>query len=231
MSLCRKAGVESGAMMMKKWKDERMRIIDADEVVKFYKNMGKEFPELSAGVHFSINDIINNLDNIDTVKNVHLGGKTAMNKYNDIEIETAENLLKNGYKWIVRNETGRLFAHFEKPFKNKVNNVWGSVGFDTSVCDFVPIFQSIHFDDKEPVSLESIVHPQILDDAEREYLSAVIKPFRDKVECITKKKLAYKEYIYIHIYADNIMLPRFKKGTMYKGMKPDHWYSLDELGL
>lgn len=52
-----------------------MRIIDADEVVKFYKNMGKEFPELNVGVHFSINDIINNLDNIDTVKNVHLGGK------------------------------------------------------------------------------------------------------------------------------------------------------------
>lgn len=45
-----------------------MRLIDADEVVKFYKNMGKEFPELSTGVHFSINDIINNLDNIDTVK-------------------------------------------------------------------------------------------------------------------------------------------------------------------
>ena len=40
-----------------------MRIIDADEVVKFYKNMGKEFPKLSIGTHFSINDIINNLDN------------------------------------------------------------------------------------------------------------------------------------------------------------------------
>lgn len=36
-----------------------MRLIDADEVVKFYKNTGKEFPELSVGVHFSINDIIN----------------------------------------------------------------------------------------------------------------------------------------------------------------------------
>ena len=47
-----------------------MRLIDEDEVVKFYKNMGEEFMELSV-----------NLDNIDTVKNVHLGGKTAMNKY------------------------------------------------------------------------------------------------------------------------------------------------------
>ena len=45
-----------------------MRLIDADEVVKFYKNMGKQFPELSVGVHFSMADIISNLDNIPTVK-------------------------------------------------------------------------------------------------------------------------------------------------------------------
>lgn len=72
---------------------------------------------------------------------------------------------------------------------------------------------------------------QILDDAEREYLSAVIKPFRDKVEYITKKPLVYKEYIYIHIYVDNIMLPRFKEGTMYKGMKICKAYTPEELGL
>ena len=45
-----------------------MRLIDADEVVKFYKNMGKQFPELSVGVHFAMADIISNLDNIPTVK-------------------------------------------------------------------------------------------------------------------------------------------------------------------
>lgn len=44
------------------------RLIDADEVVKFYKNMEKKFPELSVGVHFSIADIISNLENIPTVK-------------------------------------------------------------------------------------------------------------------------------------------------------------------
>ena len=218
---------------MKKWKDEYMRLIDADEVDKFYKNMGKEFPELSVGVHFSINDIINNLDNIDTVKNVNLGGKTAMTKYSDIEIKTAENLLEKGYKWIVRNETGRLFAHFAKPFKCKVNNVWGSVGFSTSVCDFVPIFQSIRSDDKEPVSLESIVHPQILDDAEREYLKGVIRPFKNKVKYITKRSImdGKKEYIYIHVTDDCICLPCFRKGSMYKGMEIDRNYSFEELGL
>ena len=207
-----------------------MRLIDADEVVKFYKNMGKEFPELSAGVHFSINDIINNLDNIDTVKNVHLGGKTAMTKYSDIEIQTAKNLLENGYMWIVRNENGRLFAHFAKPSKCKVNNVWGSVGFSTSVCDFVPIFQGIRSDDKEPVSLESIVHPQILDDAEKRYLKGVIRPFRNDVEKICKTAGGDREWIAFY-GKSYFFLPYFDAGTMYKGMKLGHKYSLEELGL
>lgn len=201
-----------------------MRLIDADEVVKFYKNMGKELPELSVGVHFSINDIINNLDNIDTVKNVNLGGKTAMTKYSDIEIKTAEALLKNGFKWITRSIYGAIIAYKIKPDKEKYSP------YRVICSHFVPIFESIKFDD-EPVSLENIVHPQILDDVERRYLSAVIKPFRDKVEYITKKPLVYTEYIYIHTYADNIMLPRFKEGTMYKGMKTNREYTPEELGL
>ena len=156
-----------------------------------------------------------------------------MTKYSDIEIQTANNLLKEGYKWIVRYETGRLFAHFKKPFKSKVNNVWGSVGFSTCVCDFVPIFQNISSDDKEPVSLESIVHPQILDDVERRYLSAVIKPFRNKVKAITKGYSDLdKEFIVIRCKnGDEACLPYFKAGTMYKGMERYKNYSLEELGL
>ena len=156
-----------------------------------------------------------------------------MNKYNDIEIETAKNLLKNGYKWIVRYETGRLFAHSAKPFRCKVNNTWGSVGFDTSVCDFVPIFQSIRFDDKEPVSLENIVHPQILDDAEKRYLKGVIRPFKDQARIIVKYASMNGRGEYIVIFTDEcrMVFPEFEAGTMYKGMKPGHGYSLEELGL
>ena len=150
-----------------------------------------------------------------------------MNKYSDIEIQTAKNLLEHGFMWIVKNKNGRLFAHFAKP--SKVNDFWASVGFGTCVCNYVPIFQSIRFDDKEPVSLERIVHPQILDDAEKRYLSAVIRPFRDKVRYIKK----CEDFIYITFeYGIGDMdFPPFEKGTMYKGMKPDHKYSLKELGL
>lgn len=208
-----------------------MRIIDADEVVKFYKNMGKEFPELSAGVHFSINDIINNLDNIDTVKNVHFGGKTAMTKYSDIEIQTAQNLLKKGYRWLYRSNFGTLYAYQTKPIINKAN--YGA-HYDILCKSYVPILQSVKSCD-EPVSLESIVHPQILDDVERRYLSAVIRPFKDKVLCIAKRSFKGDltlEYISIQLAGiEYTCLPRFKKGTMYKGMELDHWYTLKELGL
>ena len=205
---------------------EMTRLIDADEVVKFYKNMGKEFPELSVGVHFSINDIINNLDNIDTVKNVHLGGKTAMTKYSDIEIQTAEALLKNGFKWITRGIYGAIIAYKIKPDKEKYSS--GKV-----ICsDFVPIFESIKFDD-EPVSLENIVHPQILDDAEKRYLSAVIRPFRDNVKSISKGYSDLdKEFIAIDFKnGDEMFLPWFKAGTMYKDMEPGRKYTLEELCL
>lgn len=73
---------------------------------------------------------------------------------------------------------------------------------------------------------------EILDDAEKEYLSAVIKPFRNRVEYI--KKNYYVEYEYISIYIKNecnMCFPNFKKGTMYKRMKINKEYSLKELGL
>lgn len=164
-----------------------------------------------------------------------------MNKYNNIEIQTAENLLENGYMWIVRSKTGILFAHFAKP--SKVNNVWCSVGLISCVCNFVPIFQSVRFEDKEPTSLESIVHPQILDDAEKRYLSYVIKPFRDRVKFLKKYKGDLNfgpkyERICGQVRSEwdkNLIfsfdLVPFRTGTMYKGMEVGREYTIEELGL
>ena len=155
-----------------------------------------------------------------------------MTKYSDIEIQTAENLLKEGYKWIARDESGGLFAYTDKPIK--LDTFWCSDGISNCVCYYVPIFQSVRSDDKEPVSLESIVHPQILDDAERRYLSAVIRPFKDRVGSICKTFYT-SEYQHIYIVLRdcdyNMYLPIFKKGTMYKGMEFGRSYSLEELGL
>ena len=92
------------------------------------------------------------------------------------------------------------------------------------------------------LSLESIVHPPILDDAERKYLSAVISPFRDRVKHICRAWYITSsgEYqrnlsIYITLSDDvtsyHIDLPLFKKETMYKGMNIGKAYTLEELGL
>ena len=154
-----------------------------------------------------------------------------MNKYSEIEIQTAKVMLENQFKWIARNESGKLFVHSAKP--NKGSRIWWSDGYISQVCsEFVPIFQNIKFGDSEPVSLEAIVHPPILDDAERKYLSAVIKPFRKSVISIAKSTIyGESEAICIDTEKRYMVFPPFEKGTMYKGMKPDHGYSLEELGL
>lgn len=152
-----------------------------------------------------------------------------MNKYSGIEIETAKNLLEHGYRWINKSCLGSILAYENKPTENPRTFIPGK-----NVCtDCVPIFESIKSGD-EPTCLESIVHPQILDDAEKRYLSAVIRPFRDGVYYIKKisSNDMRKEYIDIGFEdGDDICLPWFIAGTMYKGMEIDKGYALEELGL
>lgn len=155
-----------------------------------------------------------------------------MTNYSDIEIQTAKNLLKEGYKWLVRYEIGRLIALSKKPIKS-TNNLWTTTGNSVCVGRFVPIFQGIRSDDKEPVSLEAIVHPPILDDAEKRYLSAVIKPFRNEKLKIVKHSSCNGSEEWLNFVSEkgSFYLPNFKTGTMYKGMKQDKHYTLEELGL
>lgn len=77
-----------------------------------------------------------------------------------------------------------------------------------------------------------IVEKEILDEEEKEYLSNVIKPFRDKVEYICKEPYINKEFIKITIKNDSsLCFPYFMKETMYKGMEANKKYTLKELGL
>ena len=74
----------------------------------------------------------------------------------------------------------------------------------------------------------------ILDDLERKYLSAVIKPFRKKISYIRKRKdlTKGKKYIQIELYdGDTMYFPYLANDEMYKGMKLDRNYTLEELGL
>lgn len=78
----------------------------------------------------------------------------------------------------------------------------------------------------------------ILDDAERRYLSAVIRPFRNKVNFICKSGIIGEpEWSYQYVFisfrdcSHDIDFPFFKTGTMYKGMELGKKYTLEELGL
>ena len=77
----------------------------------------------------------------------------------------------------------------------------------------------------------------VLDDVEKEYLSYVIKPFRNSVKYFYKFTCANGDYeaivakIEAYGYCDSLNFPKFKKGSMYTGMELIKEYSLEELGL
>lgn len=81
--------------------------------------------------------------------------------------------------------------------------------------------------------LETEYKPQILNDVEKAYLSAVIKPFRDRVISIEKRLFSgEREYLSFRMHDwETIALPFFTKGTMYRGMEVYRKYTLEELGL
>ena len=77
---------------------------------------------------------------------------------------------------------------------------------------------------------------KILNDAEKKYLSAVVKPFRDRVDSICKINTLERygsERIDICFTDESVdmALPIFESGTMYKGMDLGKEYTLEELGL
>lgn len=82
----------------------------------------------------------------------------------------------------------------------------------------------------------AIYKEPILDDVEKKYLSAAIKPFRKKVSYISKLEKVYPEtdqFIKIMlINGEYICLPYFtRKSRMYIGMEKWRHYTLQELGL
>ena len=81
--------------------------------------------------------------------------------------------------------------------------------------------------------LEEYKEP-ILDDVEREYLSATIKPFRKMIAYIVKAQDFDdgKQCIRIILQnGDGMHFPYLDDDAMYKGMEVNKEYSLEELGL
>lgn len=71
---------------------------------------------------------------------------------------------------------------------------------------------------------------EILDEKEKEYLSNIVRPFRNKVKHIKKIGVA-DEFIKIILNGEVINLPYFERDTMYKGMERNKEYTLEKLGI
>lgn len=164
-----------------------------------------------------------------------------MKKYTEDEKIIAKSIDKK-YKWMAREKNGSLFALSAMPIKKENSGFW----YDGEYADFIAVsalfgqelFKSIKWEDDEPTRISDIYNPQILDDIEREYLKAVFKPFASRIKCVKKQQCNAMwegmEYIKAFIKdpaGDDVRLPVFKAGTMYKGMKLNKEYTLDELGI
>jgi len=79
----------------------------------------------------------------------------------------------------------------------------------------------------------------ILTGKEKEYLSAVLKPYKDRVKDIVLWCSMLDDYVYLTVritskakdFVDSMQFPYFEKGTMYAGMNIGKKYTPSELGL
>lgn len=139
----------------------------------------------------------------------------------------AEWMIQQGYKF---NDINVLYTKDVGVYaiSIKKNGAYTCLGTIKKFCAIYAFMEWLDMEHKEP----------ILDDAERKYLSAVIKPFRDRVEFISKVVMAYQGgytdcYICIRFTdsSKDMSFPVFCENDMYKGMKLYDKYTLEELGL
>lgn len=157
-------------------------------------------------------------------------------KFTSYEKIIAKNIDKE-YKWIARYINGNLCVFKKKP--EKLKHTWkAQFDEDRRISFFKHMFSSIKWEDDEPTLIKDIYDPQILSDAEREYLKMVLKPFHDEVEYVEKfwehfaeGECYSKEFLFIKVSDGQLSFPYFATGKMYAGMERDREYKLEELGI
>lgn len=160
-----------------------------------------------------------------------------MEIFTDVEKHILEATAKR-YKWIARDKNGRLYVYDTKPYKDEGYGVFRlaefSNGFLFNECVSDVLFKNVTWENS-PIQYRN---NELLTPKEREYLKFVFRPFASDILCVQKRQshiIDDIEYIDAVTYKDrktsSISFPYFKKGTMYKGMKPEKSYTLKELGI
>lgn len=158
-----------------------------------------------------------------------------MKEFTEDEKIIARNIDKN-YKWMARDNNGALYVYREKP--EKEDATWLNMDSFSQLTVLSHLFPAIKWGDEEPTLISDIYNPQILDDAEREYLKTILKPFHEAVNYVAKyndpacgEDICRKEYLLIELRGGTFTFPDFDRGKMYSGMELDKKYQLDELGI
>lgn len=167
-----------------------------------------------------------------------IGEIVAFNEENLIKFYTYEDLKKAPIGIKITFQNGYLI----KFDKERVYGVINGIYYNGNI-DYIILFLKGKVTDErfgkiikieEPIYQTVYEHKEeILDEAEKRYLKAVIRPFRARMKYIMKEDINYatKEYIRIDLGREMINLPKFDSGSMYKGMKLNKGYTLEELGL
>lgn len=121
-------------------------------------------------------------------------------------------------------------------YKSKIVNKFTEDGIVSYSKDNQNWIRNYYLLENLLIGYTEIIKKPILDDIEKEYLSNVIKPFRDEVVDVIKYDYDRYEYIAIRVrnineYMVTMPFPAFEKSTMYKGMEANKHYLLEDLGL
>lgn len=137
--------------------------------------------------------------------------------------KTILNALPKEYKYIFRNRYGNL----------RICENFDGIDNCLPISEFSHLFKDVKVG-ADPICFRK----PILDDVEREYLKAVFKPFASRIEWVKKQRcnemwegMEYITVIMTDPAGDSTCFPTFKAKTMYKGMKPNKAYTLEELGI
>ena len=158
-----------------------------------------------------------------------------MKTFTEVEKTIARNINKE-YKWMARDRDGNLCIYEEKPRKEE--DSWYFGGYDY-ISYFNHLFSAIKWEDEEPTRISDIYNPPVLNDAEREYLKTVLKPFHENVAYVEKvhyysmngDAFFSPAFLFIKLHDGKLEFPNFDSRKMYLGMEFNKKYKMDELGI
>ncbi len=134
----------------------------------------------------------------------------------------------------------KILKHTNSAYENAEYGAKNSKKYFALVNEEKTFFKRLPNDYTGTLEIENgyiVENKEILDKVEKEYLENFLRPFKEEVKEITKIRKAFSfqnEMLLIglkDIGSYDIVLPKFKEGTMYKGMELYEAYTLQELGL